>query len=68
MTDESLFHYNSDWVKFYEDVVEEYPPRMIEPLGGPVSKSTFVDSDHASNFIARISHRVNFSLRRTFAI
>ena len=53
MIDESLFHYNADWVGFYRDVAEEDPPRMPEPLGEPVSTSTFSDSDHASNVFTR---------------
>ena len=56
MIDEIIFHYNSDWVVFYGDVVEEDPPRMPDPLGEPVSTSTFVESDYSSNVITRISH------------
>ena len=55
---EIVFHYNSNWVEFYEDVAEEYPPQMPEPLGETVSTSTFVDSDYASKFFTRISHTV----------
>ena len=36
--------------------MEEDPPQMPEPLGEPVSTSTFFNSDHASDFITRISH------------
>ena len=56
MIDESLFHYNSDWVGFYGDVAEEDPPRMPEPLGEPVLTYTFVDSNHASNVVTSRSH------------
>ena len=35
---------------------EEYPPRMPEPLGEPVSTSIFVESDHASNAVTSRSH------------
>ena len=44
---ESVFHFNVDWVEFYGDVAEEYPPRMLESLGDPMSTSTFVDSENA---------------------
>ena len=54
--DESVFHSNANWVKFYGDVVEEDPPQMPEPLGESVSTSSFVESDHASNVITRRSH------------
>ena len=53
---ESVFHYNDYWVEFYGDVVEEDPPQMPDPRGEPVSTSTFVDSEHASNVITRRSH------------
>ena len=26
--DESVFHYNYDWVEFYGDMVEEDPPKI----------------------------------------
>ena len=53
ITDESVFHYNADWVGFYEDVVEEYPPQIPKPLGEPVLTFTFVNFDHDSNVITR---------------
>ena len=56
MTDESVFHYNSDWLGFYGDMVEEDLPQISEPLGEPVLKSTFVGSDHASDIINVRSH------------
>ena len=56
MIDESVLHYNADWVEFYGHMVEEDPPKMPEPLGEPVLTSTFVESDHASNVITRRSH------------
>ena len=37
-------------MEFCGDVEEEDLPQMLDPLGVPVSTSTFVDSDHASNF------------------
>ena len=43
-------------MEFYGNMVQEDPPQMPDPLGEPVSKSTFVDSEHASNFVTRISH------------
>ena len=58
MIDESVFHYNADWVGFYVNVVEEDLPQIPDPLGEPVLTSTFVDSDHASNVVTRISHKV----------
>ena len=56
MADESVFYSNAGWVKFYGGVVEDNPPRITDPLGELVSTYTFVDSDHASNFITRRSH------------
>ena len=56
MIDYSVFNYNANCVEFYKDVVEEDPSRMPEPLGEPMSTSTFVDYDHASNITTRISH------------
>ena len=56
MVDESVFHKKADWVELYGDVVEEDPPQMPEPLSDPVLTSTFVDSEHASNFVTRRSH------------
>ena len=46
MIDESVFHYNADWVEFYGHMVEEDPPRMPEPVGfsklqNNVKSSTF---------------------------
>ena len=56
MMDESVSHYNADWVELYRDVLEEDPPQMTEPLGEAVSKSTCVDYDHASNVVTRRLH------------
>ena len=56
ITDENVFHYNYDWVDFYGDTVEEDSPQIPEPMGEPLTTSTFVDSDHASNVITRRSH------------
>ena len=56
MIDGSVFHYNADWVEFYRDVAEEDPPRIPEHLCEPVSTSTFVDSEHASNVVNRRLH------------
>ena len=56
MIEESVFHSNSDWGGFYGGVEEDDLPRMIEPLGEPVSTSTSVDSDHASNVVTRKSN------------
>ena len=56
MIDEIVFHSNYNWVEFYGDVAEDDPLRMPNPFGEPVSTSTFVDSDHASNVFTRRSH------------
>ena len=45
-----------DWSSFYEDLEEELPPRMPEPLGNPVQIYTFVDANHAGNLVTRRSH------------
>ncbi|KAL7526734.1 hypothetical protein ACHAWF_001888, partial [Thalassiosira exigua] len=47
--DRKRFNKTADWVEFYEDVVEEDPPDMPEPLGKPVEIFAFCDSGHASN-------------------
>ena len=54
--DESVFQSNSNWVEFYEDVEEEDPPQMPEPLGEPVLTSTFVDFNNALNVVTRRSN------------
>ena len=56
MIDENVFHSNANRVEFYKDVAEEEPPKIPEPLGEPVSESTCVESDHASNVVTRRSH------------
>ena len=45
-----------DWSSFYEDLDEELPPRMPEPLGNPVNIHVFVDANHAGNVVTRRSH------------
>ena len=45
-----------DWTPFYGDMKEEIPPGAPEPRGNPVVLTTFVDSDHAGNVVARRSH------------
>jgi hypothetical protein len=47
---------DQDWKEFYGNVEEELPPRMPEPLGRPVTISTFVDAHHAGNVVARRLH------------
>jgi hypothetical protein len=47
---------DQDWTEFYGDVEEELPPKMPEPLGRPVTISTFVDANHAGNVVTRRSH------------
>ena len=41
----------SDWKYFYEDVEEEDPPNMTEPLGKEVVISAFVDANYVGNKI-----------------
>ena len=45
-----------DWSSFYDDLEEELPPRMPEPLGNPVNIHAFVDANHAGNVVTRRSH------------
>ena len=45
-----------DWSSFYDDLEEELPPRMPEPLGNPVNIHVFVDANHAGNVVTRRSH------------
>ena len=45
-----------DWSSFYNDLEEELPPKMPEPLGNPVNIYVFVDANHAGNLVTRRSH------------
>jgi hypothetical protein len=45
-----------DWSAFYDNLDEELPPRMPEPLGNAVNIHVFVDANHAGNFVTRRSH------------
>ena len=46
-----------DWSSFYDNLKEEMPPKMPEPLGNPVNmKYVFVDANHAGNLVTRRSH------------
>ena len=54
--DENTFNTNADWVQFYEDLSEEDPPRMPQPLGKPVDTTCFEDADHASNTVTQRLH------------
>ena len=54
--DDRVFHTNADWTDFYEDVIEELPPKMPTPRGKSVCISCFVDANHAGNVITRRSH------------
>jgi hypothetical protein len=70
--DESAFQIDADWTEFYGDVVEEEPPDMPEPLGKPVTISTFVNADHADNVVTRRLHSgmfifVNNALIKSFS-
>ena len=48
--DESAFQ-EVDWKDFYGEVEEELPPKMLEPLGRPVTISCFVDANYAGNVV-----------------
>lgn len=50
-----LYH-QPDWSGFYDQLEEELPPRMPEPLGNPVTMHVFVDANHAGNVVTRRSH------------
>jgi hypothetical protein len=45
-----------DWSLFYDELEEELPPKMPEPLGHPVHIYVFVDANHAGNLVTRRSH------------
>ena len=55
--DESVFASGkTDWKDFYEDIEEELPPGMPEPLGKSAHSTCFVDANHAGNVVTRRSH------------
>ena len=45
-----------DWSSFYDNLEEELPPQMPEPLGHSVNIHVFVDANHAGNVVTRRSH------------
>ena len=49
-------YHKPDWSAFYENLEEELPPKMPEPLGNPVTMHVFVDANHAGNVVTRRSH------------
>eukprot|EP00957_Ditylum_brightwellii_P186077 14167580-Ditylum_brightwellii.AAC.1 len=49
---EDQFKYD-DWVDFYDDVTEEIPSDMPEPLGNTVQLTAWFDSDHEGNLVTR---------------
>ena len=49
-------YHRPDWSSFYENLEEELPPKMPEPLGKPVTMHVFVDANHAGNVVTRRSH------------
>jgi hypothetical protein len=53
--DESRFH-SGDWSNYYPDAQEAIPPNAPEPRGQSVSMSCFIDADHVSCCVTRISH------------
>jgi hypothetical protein len=46
----------SDWSTFYDNLDEELPPRIPEPLGNAVNIHVFVDANHAGNVVTCRSH------------
>jgi hypothetical protein len=56
MVNDLTFQCNADWTDFYGDVQEELPPKMLKLRGNPVTKSEFVDANHAGNMVTRQSH------------
>ena len=72
LVDENAFNVGADWTEFYGEVVEEIPPGAPEPLGKPLTVSTFVDASHACNVLTRRSHTgillfLNNALIRAFS-
>ena len=53
---ERAFNGYTDWKEFYRDVVEEYPPNILERMGKPVIIMAFFDDDNSSNVVTRMSH------------
>ena len=49
-------NHRPDWSPFYQQLEEELPPKMPEPLGNPVASHVFVDANHAGNVVTRRSH------------
>jgi hypothetical protein len=45
----------ADWTSFYPDAKEHIPTNMPEPRGKPVQMICFVDADHASDQVTRLS-------------
>ena len=54
--DKISFNSYAYWKDFYGDMVKENPPNIPEPLGKPVTITSFVDADHTSNLVTRISN------------
>jgi hypothetical protein len=49
-------YHRPDWSAFYDNLEEELPPKMPEPLGKAVTMHVFVDANHAGNVVTRRSH------------
>ena len=54
--DERAFNVTVDWTEFQEDVGEENPLYIPEPLGQPVDTTDFENSDHTGNVVTCWSH------------
>ena len=49
-------HAKPDWSSFYDNLEEELPPKMPEPLGHPVYIYVFVDANQAGNLVTQRLH------------
>ncbi len=49
-------HPRPDWSSLYQELEEELPPKMPEPLGNSVTLHVFVYANHAGNVVTRRSH------------
>ncbi|KAI2490440.1 Reverse transcriptase (RNA-dependent DNA polymerase) [Fragilaria crotonensis] len=59
-------NHRPDWSSFYQQLEEELPPKMPEPLGNPVALHVFVDANHAGNVVTRRSHTCNDTGTRVY--
>ena len=55
--DYAIFKNNAgEFKEYYQDAVEELPPRTPTPRGRMITTTAFVDSSHAANKVTRKSH------------